>query len=159
MPNKEIKPLRFNKLEKFATKLENEIDTIGNAVAQAVKSFEQQDPYFLMFHLGKIIQLGRDARSEMNSKRLEIRDLRSASFIKRHITGAEIVTPAMKEAIKEEKDQGFKRHNSYYNNRNNYGRRNSFTGYSHNIDSSTYQLAQAIQKLGKVLHKGEKRNY
>jgi hypothetical protein len=40
---------------------------------------------------------------------LKIRDLRFASLIKRHITGAEIVSPAMKEVIKEEKDQGFKR--------------------------------------------------
>jgi hypothetical protein len=48
-------------------------------------------------------------------KRLEIRDPRSACFIKRYITGAEILTPAMKEVIKEEKDQGFKRQNYYYN--------------------------------------------
>jgi hypothetical protein len=57
------------------------------------------------------------------------------------------VTPAKKKVIKEEKNQGFKRQNYYYNNRNNYGRRNSFSGYSHNIDASTYQLAQAIQKI------------
>jgi hypothetical protein len=69
--------------------------------------------------MGNIIQVARDARSEINLKRLEIRDARSASLIKRHITGAEIVTPAMKKIIKEEKDQGFKRQNYYYCNRNN----------------------------------------
>jgi hypothetical protein len=40
MPNKEIKPLRFNKIDKFAAKLENEIDIIGNAAVLAVKSFK-----------------------------------------------------------------------------------------------------------------------
>jgi hypothetical protein len=34
----------------------------------------------------------------------------------------------MKEIIKEEKDQGFKRQNYYYKNRNFYGKRNSFNG-------------------------------
>jgi hypothetical protein len=31
------------------------------------------------------------------------------------ITGVEIIIPAMKKVIKEEKDQGFKRKNYYYN--------------------------------------------
>jgi hypothetical protein len=44
------------------------------------------------------------------------------TLIKKYINGAKI--------IKEEKDQGFKRQNYYYNNRDNYGRRNSFNGHS-----------------------------
>jgi hypothetical protein len=63
--------------------------------------------------------LARDSRNELNLKRLEIRDARSAYFNKRHIIGAEIVTLTMKEVIKEEKNQGFKRQNYYYNSRNN----------------------------------------
>jgi hypothetical protein len=45
----------------------------------------------------------------------------------------------MQEVIKEEKNQGFKRQNYYYKNRN--FRRNSFSGFSHGYDSPTYQLA------------------
>jgi hypothetical protein len=56
-----------------------------------------------------IIQMFRDVRSDLNLKRLETRDARSASLIKRHITGAEIVTPAMKKVIKKEKEQNTKR--------------------------------------------------
>jgi hypothetical protein len=47
--------------------------------------------------------------------------------------------PITKDVIKE-KIQGFKRQNYYYTNRNYYGRRNSFSEYSHNFDSSVYQL-------------------
>jgi predicted alpha/beta-hydrolase family hydrolase len=78
-------------------------------------------------------------------KRLEIRDNISAVLIKRHMDGASIVSPAMQEVIKEEKNQGFKRQNYYYKNRNY--RRNSFNGFPHGFNSSTYQLAQSIQKL------------
>jgi hypothetical protein len=51
----------------------------------------------------------------------------------------------MQEVVKEEKNQGFKKQNYYYKN-NNY-RRNSFSGFSHRFDLSTFQLSQAIQKL------------
>jgi hypothetical protein len=51
------------------------------------------------------VDLARDARSEANLKRLEIRDNISAALIKRHINGASIVSPAMQEVIKEEKNQ------------------------------------------------------
>jgi hypothetical protein len=94
--------------------------------------------------LTNIVDLARDARSEANLKRLEIRDISSARLIKRHTDRVTIVFPAMQEVIKEEKNQGFKRQNYYYKNRN--FRRNSYSGFSHGYDSSTYQLAQAIQK-------------
>jgi hypothetical protein len=61
------------------------------------------------------------------------------------VEGGTIVFPAMQEVIKEEKKQGFKKQNYYYKNKNY--RRNSFNGFSHSFDSSTFQLAQAIQKL------------
>jgi hypothetical protein len=98
-----------------------------------------------MFYLTDIVDVARDTRSEANFKRLEIRDAASAVLIKKHIDGATIVSLAMQEVIKEEKNQGFKKQNYYYKNRNY--RRNSFRGFSHEYDSSIFQLAQAIQKL------------
>jgi hypothetical protein len=83
--------------------------------------------------------MARDARSEANLKGLEIRDAASEALIKRHVDGATIISPAMQEVIKEEKNQ------DYYKNKNY--RRNSFSGFSHGYNSSTFQLAQAIQKL------------
>jgi hypothetical protein len=80
-----------------------------------------------MFHLGNIIQLARDVKSEVNLKRLDIWESWSASFIKKHVARAEIIAPAIKEVIKEEKNQGFKRQNYSYSNRNYYGRRKSFS--------------------------------
>jgi hypothetical protein len=47
-----------------------------------VKDFESNEPHSSMFHLGNIIQLVRDARSEINLKRLEIRDSRSEKTYK-----------------------------------------------------------------------------
>jgi hypothetical protein len=72
MPNKEIKFLRFNKIDKFVVKIENEIDTITNATVQAVKLFEVKYIYILIFYLGNNLI----------------------------ITRAEIVIPAMKKIIK-----------------------------------------------------------
>jgi hypothetical protein len=98
-----------------------------------------------MFHLTNIVEVARDARSEANLKRLQLRDATSAALLKTHVDGATIISPAIQEVIKEEKNQGFKRQNYYYKNRNY--RRNSFSGYSHGYNPSTFQLAQAIQKL------------
>jgi hypothetical protein len=145
MPVKEVKPLRYNKLDRFAAKIESDVDIIGNAAIDSIKVLESGQQHQAMFHLTNIVDLARDARSEANLKRLEIRDTASAVLIKRHIDGATIVSPTMQEVIKEEKNQGFKRQNYYYKNRNY--RRNSFSGFSHGFDSSTYQLAQTIQKL------------
>jgi predicted alpha/beta-hydrolase family hydrolase len=76
-----------------------------------------------MFHLTNIVDMAKDARSEANLRRLEIRDATSAVLIKRHVDGATIISPAMQEVIKEEKNQGFKKQNYYYRNKNY--RRNS----------------------------------
>jgi hypothetical protein len=145
IPVKEVKPLRYNKMDKFAAKIETNVDIIGNAVVKSIKAFEDNKPHLAMFHLTNIVDLARDTRSETNLKRLEVRDFSSAALIKRHTDGATIVSPAMQEVIKEEKNQGFKRQNYYYKNRNY--RRNFFNGFSHGYNSSTFQLAQATQKL------------
>jgi hypothetical protein len=145
MPVKDVKPLRYNNADKFAAKIETDVNIIGNAAVESIKAIEDNKPHLAMFHLTNIVDLARDTRSETNLKRLEVRDPSSAVLIKRHTNGATIVSPAMQEVIKEEKNQGFKRQNYYYKNRNY--RRNSFSGFSHGYDSSTYQLAQTIQKL------------
>jgi hypothetical protein len=145
MPIKEVKPLRYNKLDKFAAKIESDVDIIGNAAIDTIKALESGQEHQAMFHLTNIVDVARDSRSEANLKRLEIRDAASAALIKRHVDGATIISPAMQEVIKEEKNQGFKKQNYYYKNRNY--KRNSFSGYSHGYHPSTFQLAQAIQKL------------
>jgi hypothetical protein len=99
-----------------------------------------------MFHVNNILDISRNLRSESTSKRIGIKDPKSAAILKRHVDGAELISPTMKEIIKEEKDQGFKRQ-GYYNKP--FRRRNSFNSYSNNnFDlSGALQLAQILQKL------------
>jgi hypothetical protein len=113
MPIKEVRFLRFNKVDKFVAKIEIDVDIIGNAAVQSIKALESGQQHQAMFHLTNIVDLARDAKSEANLKRLEVRENSSAMLIKRHIDGATIVSPAMQEVIKEEKNQGFKRQNYY----------------------------------------------
>jgi hypothetical protein len=40
--NKELNPLQFNKIDKFVSKIENEINIIGNAVILVVLSFKSR---------------------------------------------------------------------------------------------------------------------
>jgi hypothetical protein len=136
MPIKEVKPLRYNKLDKFAAKIESDVDIIGNAAIDTIKALESGQNYHAMFHLTNIVDLTRDTRSEANLKRLQLRDAASAALLKRHVDGATIISPPMQEVIKEEKNQGFKRQDYYYKNRNY--RRNSFSGYSHGYNPSTF---------------------
>jgi hypothetical protein len=44
-----------------------------------------------MLYLGNIIDTARVVRSEVNLERLKIRDMKSASAVKRHISTTEIV--------------------------------------------------------------------
>jgi hypothetical protein len=120
MPIKEVKPLRFNKIE-------SDVDIIRNAAIDTIKALESGQEHQVMFYLINIVDVARDVRSEVNLKRLEIRDAASAALIKRHVDGATIVSSAMQEVIKEEKNQGFKKQNYYYKNKNY--RRNSFSGF------------------------------
>jgi hypothetical protein len=108
MPIKEVKPLRFNKVDKFAAKIETDVDIIGNAAVESIKAIEGNQPHQAIFHLTNIVDMARDARSEANQKRLEIRDAASAALIKRHVDGANIISPVIQEVIKEEKNQRFK---------------------------------------------------
>jgi hypothetical protein len=82
---------------------------------------------------------------KLKKKRLEIKNAVLAALIKRHVEGVSIVFPAKQKVIKEEKNQGFKKQN-YYKNKDY--RKNSFSDFSHGFDSSTFQLAQAIQQKG-----------
>jgi endoglucanase Acf2 len=96
-----------------------------NASIAAAACFEANKRAKAMFHLNNIIDIARDLRSNANTQRLDLRDKRSASAIRKHISGTEIVTPAMKEIR----------------------RRNSFTGYSNNYNSLIGQLGQALQRV------------
>jgi hypothetical protein len=78
MPIKEVKPLRYNNLDKFAAKIESDVDIIGNAAIDSIKALESVQQHQAMFHLTNIVDLARDARSEANLKRLEVRDAASA---------------------------------------------------------------------------------
>jgi hypothetical protein len=40
MTVKEVKPLRFNKLDKFAAKIESDVEIIGNAAIDTIKALE-----------------------------------------------------------------------------------------------------------------------
>jgi hypothetical protein len=91
MPNKEVKLLRFSKIDKFATKVENEADLIGNATIAAAACFEANQGAKAMFHLNNIIDIARDLRSNANTERLDLKDKRSASAIRRHISVPEIL--------------------------------------------------------------------
>jgi hypothetical protein len=95
MPIKEVKPLRFNKMDKFAAKIESDVDIIGNATIDTIKALESGQEHQAMFHLTNIVDVAKDTRSEVNLKRLEIRDAASTALIKRHADGAIIISPAM----------------------------------------------------------------
>jgi hypothetical protein len=40
MPIKKVKPLTFNKMDKFVAKIESDVDIIGNAAVESIKAFE-----------------------------------------------------------------------------------------------------------------------
>jgi hypothetical protein len=137
MPIKEIKPLRFNKLDKFAAKIESDVDIIGNAAVESIKALEGGQQHQVMFHLINIVDIARDTRSEANLKRLQIRDAASTALIKKHVEGANIVSPTIQEVIKEEKNQGFKKQNYYYEESNlEFERINSDSSSSRTLSST-----------------------
>jgi hypothetical protein len=45
MPIKEVKPLRFNRIDKFAAKIETNVDIIGNAAIKSIKAIEGNQFY------------------------------------------------------------------------------------------------------------------
>jgi hypothetical protein len=50
MPIKEVKPLRFNKMDKFATKIETDVDIIGNAAVELITAIESGQEHQAMLH-------------------------------------------------------------------------------------------------------------
>jgi hypothetical protein len=147
MPIKEVKPLKSSRMDKFASNIITNTDIIGNAVITAAQAFESNEEDVGMTHLSNILDLSRNIRSEANIERLKIRNPSAAFAIKRHFDGAEIISPAMKDIIKEEKEQDFKK--SYFGKPNYYRKRKSFSSFQNynNNNTSTFQLAQAIQQL------------
>jgi hypothetical protein len=148
MPIKEVKPLKYSKIDKFAANIITNADIIGNAAIIASQAFETGNKAQGMTHLSNILDLSRNIRSEANIERVKVRNPSAAFAIKKHLDGAEIISPAMKDIVKEEKEQGFKK--PYYNKQNYFRKRNSFSGFQNNYNNSnqnTFQLAQAIQQL------------
>jgi hypothetical protein len=45
MPIKEVKPLRYNKLNRFAAKIESDIDIIGNTAIDSIKTLESDQQH------------------------------------------------------------------------------------------------------------------
>jgi hypothetical protein len=66
IPVKEVKPVRFNKIDRFAAKIETDVNTIGNAAVESIKAIEGNQPHEAIFHLTNIVDMARDARSEAN---------------------------------------------------------------------------------------------
>jgi hypothetical protein len=66
MPIKKVKPLKFNKMDKFAAKIESDVDIIGNAAVDIIKAIEGVQQHQAMFHLTNIVDIARDARNEAN---------------------------------------------------------------------------------------------
>jgi hypothetical protein len=54
MPVKEIKPLRYSNTDKFAAKVETDVNIIGNAAVESIKAIEGNRPYQAIFHLTNI---------------------------------------------------------------------------------------------------------
>jgi hypothetical protein len=96
--------------------------------------------------LCSILDISRSLRSKSTLKRIEIKNPKSTTILRKHINGTELISPTIKEIIKEEKDQTFKRQ-GYYNKP--FKKRNFFNSYSnYNSDfSGAFQLPQTLQKL------------
>jgi hypothetical protein len=67
-----------------------------------------------MFHVENFINLVRNIKNKNKLERLKVREIKFAAVVKKHVTSSEIESHTMKEIVKEEKDQGFKRQNCHY---------------------------------------------
>jgi hypothetical protein len=126
LPSKEIKPLKFSKIDRFANNIEVNLAAAGNAQVKALEAFDQADPDVGYWHLKNSADFIRNAHALSNLERLKIRDSGSANAIKNHIDGAELISPQIKVIIDQNKKLMPKYYqNSYYKRRNSYNYRNS----------------------------------
>jgi hypothetical protein len=66
---KELEPLKFSKINKFASKIEVNADIFGITVIATFQTFESDDRVEGMAHLNNIFDLTRNIKSEANLKR------------------------------------------------------------------------------------------
>jgi hypothetical protein len=133
LPSKEVKPLKFSKIDRFANNMEINLAAAGNTQLKMLEAFEQADPDMGYWHIKNSSEFIRNAHALSNLERLKIRDPNSANAIKNHVDGAELISPQMKSIIDSQKKLAPKYYqNPYYKRRNSYNYGNS---------NSTNQLA------------------
>jgi hypothetical protein len=74
LPAKEIKPLKFSKLDRFANNMEVNLAAAGNAQLKALEAFEQADADVGYWHLKNSSDFIRNAHALSNLERLKIID-------------------------------------------------------------------------------------
>jgi hypothetical protein len=126
LPSKEVKFLKFSKIDRFANNIEINLAAAGNAQLKALEAFEQADPDVVYWHIKNSSEFIQNAHALTNLERLKLRDPNSANSIKNHIDGAELISPQMKSIIESQKKLAPKYYqNSYYKRRNFYAYGNS----------------------------------
>jgi hypothetical protein len=161
LPGKEVKPLKYSKLDRFANNMEVNLYLAANAQLKDLEAFEQTEGDLGYLHLQNASDFIRNGFALVNLERLKIRDPTSANAIKNYIYGAELISPQMKQIIDNQKKLTPKYYqNSYYIRRNSYTYGNS--NYSNQMAS---QIANQLAKtfialsisffLGGVLSKPE----
>jgi hypothetical protein len=142
LPEKEVKPLKNSRLDKFVNNIEINFDLATNAQLKALEAFEQADPDVGYWHIKNSSEFIRNAHALSNLERLKIRDPSSANAIKNHIEGADLISPQMKSIIDSQKKLTPKYYqNSYYKRRNSYN-----YGNSNSNNQLASQIASQIAK-------------
>jgi hypothetical protein len=93
LPGKEVKPLKYSKMDKFATNLEINLDLAANAQIKAAEAIEQGQMEIGFWHLQNASDFIRNGHALENLKRIEIRDPTAANAVKSYIDGAESISP------------------------------------------------------------------
>jgi hypothetical protein len=73
LPIKEVKPLKFSKIDRFANNIEINLDLAGNAQLKALEAFEQADADVGYWHLQNFSDFIRNAHALSNLERFKIR--------------------------------------------------------------------------------------
>jgi hypothetical protein len=82
LPSKEVKPLKYSKIDKFATNLEVNLDLAVNAQIKAAEAIEQGQTDIGFWHLQNASDFIRNGHALANLKRFEIRDPTAAMQLK-----------------------------------------------------------------------------
>jgi hypothetical protein len=89
LPSKEVKPLKYSELDRFANNIEINLAAAGNAQVEALEALEHRDMDLGFYHLKNSTEFIRNAHELSNLERLKLRDPSSANAIKSHIEGAD----------------------------------------------------------------------